>query len=62
MVPILALTATCFPADVEIIQSILERPNMKVIKTSIIHRSEITLEVRSKPAQKKNFIRLYSIY
>ena len=50
MVSILALTATCSPTDVEIIQSILERPNMKVIRTSIIHRLEITLEVRSKPA------------
>src|SRR3990170_5219983 len=55
MVSVLALTATCLPIDVEIIQSILERPNMKIIRTSIIHRPEITLEVKSKPIIKNKF-------
>ena len=52
MVPVLALTATCSPIDVEIIQSTLKRPNMKVIRTSVIYRPEIILEVKSKPTVK----------
>ncbi|CAG8610800.1 11621_t:CDS:10, partial [Funneliformis caledonium] len=39
MIPVLALTATCSPVNVEIIQSILKRPNMKVIRTSIIYHN-----------------------
>jgi len=58
MVPVLTLTVTCSLVDVEIIQSILERPNMKVIRTSIIHRPEITLEIKSKPIAKN---KLYQI-
>ncbi|CAG8529285.1 12984_t:CDS:2 [Funneliformis mosseae] len=42
----------------EIIQSILERPNMKVIRTSIIHHPEITLEIKPKLITKN---KLYQI-
>ena len=58
MIPILTLIATCLPIDVEIIQSTLKRPNMKVIRTSVIYRSEIILEVKSKPTVKN---KLYQI-
>ncbi|CAG8636528.1 8633_t:CDS:2 [Funneliformis mosseae] len=58
MVSVLALTAICLPVDVEIIQSILERPNMKVIRTSIIHHPEITLEIKPKLIAKN---KLYQI-
>ncbi|CAG8547293.1 39848_t:CDS:2, partial [Gigaspora margarita] len=51
-VPVLALTATCSFIDTKIIQSALERPDMKIIRNSTIHRSEIILEVRPKPATK----------
>ncbi|RIB01740.1 P-loop containing nucleoside triphosphate hydrolase protein, partial [Gigaspora rosea] len=48
----LALTATCSFTDAKIIQSVLERSNMEIIRTSTIQRPEIILEVRPKPAAK----------
>ncbi|CAG8701044.1 3819_t:CDS:1, partial [Ambispora gerdemannii] len=53
--PLLALTATCSPANMKIIQSVLEKSDMNIIRNPIIHRSEITLEVKSKPAAKDKF-------
>ncbi|CAG8721731.1 15177_t:CDS:2, partial [Funneliformis mosseae] len=55
---VLALTATYSSVDVEIIQSILERPNMKVIRTSIIHHPEITLEIKPKLIAKNKFYQI----
>ncbi|PKC04829.1 P-loop containing nucleoside triphosphate hydrolase protein [Rhizophagus irregularis] len=36
-VPLLALTATCSPEDAAKIETVLKRPNMKVIRSPIIH-------------------------
>ncbi|CAG8702995.1 16740_t:CDS:10, partial [Gigaspora rosea] len=51
-VPVLALMATCSFTDAKIIQSVLEKSNMEIIRTSTIQRPEIILEVRPKPAAK----------
>ncbi|RIB01924.1 P-loop containing nucleoside triphosphate hydrolase protein [Gigaspora rosea] len=50
--PVLALIATCSFTDAKIIQSVLERSNMEMIRTSTIQQPEIILEVRPKPATK----------
>ncbi|CAB4422880.1 unnamed protein product [Rhizophagus irregularis] len=52
-IPLLALTATCSPEDAAKIETVLERPNMKVIRSPIIHRQDIALEVQPKPIGKK---------
>ncbi|CAB4441968.1 unnamed protein product [Rhizophagus irregularis] len=52
-VPLLALTATCSPEDATKIETVLERPNMKVIRSPIIHHQDIALEVQPKPIGKK---------
>ncbi|CAG8580035.1 23096_t:CDS:2 [Gigaspora rosea] len=54
-VPVLALMATCSFTDAKIIQSVLEKSNMEIIRTSTIQRPEIILEVRPKPAAKDKF-------
>ncbi|CAG8637025.1 2677_t:CDS:1, partial [Racocetra persica] len=51
-VSVLALTATYLFTNIKIIQSVLERSDMKIIRTSTIQRSEIILEVRPKLANK----------
>ncbi|PKC54543.1 P-loop containing nucleoside triphosphate hydrolase protein [Rhizophagus irregularis] len=38
-VPLLALTATCSPEDAAKIETVLKRPNMKVIRSPIIHHN-----------------------
>ncbi|RIA80868.1 hypothetical protein C1645_837918 [Glomus cerebriforme] len=54
ILPILALSATCLPSDAEIIQSVLEISDMKIIKTSIFYLTIGKCDDMTK-ALKKNF-------
>lgn len=54
--PLLLLTATCRQQTAKNIQENLCCSNLNIIRSSIIHRPEVKLSVKSKPANYEKFI------